>query len=392
MDDGWVDAPITINGKEPNLFRGLLSYRPRASGDSRENFLTEAFAYVLAMDPKVSIKIIEAFVEDRFEVKRLVNISTQVSLRDETSRGLPDMKIEVLDRDDQRMQVWIENKWGASADADQLTRYLGYLDLHEPAVPKHVVLLTPRHTDAKVCPVSKSKITLTHMSWSKIHEVVTANRAHAITNEFEAFLSEQQLVVRPVTLAVARDHYRMLKAKEDWRVTRLRENLEALCSRVLDALPNTELSKDAYLDVKLGRVGLWMFDSRVTLGLMYDPYDHGSAFLDEERPLDLIVRVEGPYQKAEAEHERATLVALVRVLENMGYACDQGRWRSNKHTVLLGHYREGFRFDVRADEQVQWLLDVFTSTLSVIENDDSLMKLLRKVRHYPAPPQPVSAS
>jgi hypothetical protein len=382
MDDTGMDAPITINGKAPNLFRGLLSYRPRAGGDSRENFLTEAFAYVLAVDAKVAIKIIEAFVEDRFEVKRLVSISTQVSLRDEASWGLPDMKIEMLDRDNQRMQVWIENKWGAFADPDQLTRYLGYLDRREPAVPKHLVLLTPRHTDAKVCPVSKSNITITYMSWSKIHEVVTAHRAHAIANEFEAFLSEQQLVVRPITLAAAREHYRKVKAKEDWSMTRLRENLETLCSRVLDALPKTELSEDAYPVVNYGRVGLWMFGARVTLGLMHDPYDHDSAFLDEARPLDLIVRVEGPYKKAEAEHERAHLAPLVRVLVKAGYECDQGRWRANRHTVLLGHYREGFRFDVRADEQVQWVLDVFTSTLSVIEGDESLMKLLRNVRHY----------
>ena len=377
-----MDAPITINGKAPNLFGGLLSYRPRAGRDSRENFLTEAFAYVLAMDPKVAIKIIEAFVEDRFEVKRLVSISTQVSLRDEKSWGLPDMKIEVLDRDNQRMQVWIENKWGAFADPDQLTRYLDYLDREEPAVPKHLVLLTPRHTDAKVCPVSKSTITLTHMSWSKIHEVVTAHRAHAITNEFEAFLSEQQLVVQAITLAAAREHYRKVKAKEDRSVTRLRENLKTLCSRVLDALPKTELSKNAYLIDNYGRVGLWMFDARVTLGLMHNPDDHSSAFLDEARPLDLIVRVEGPYKKAEAEHERANLVPLVRVLEKAGYACNQGRWRSTSPTVLLGHYRESFPFEARADEQVQWVLDVFTSTLRVIENDERLMKLLRKVWSY----------
>lgn len=378
-----MNAPIiTINGKTPNLFRGLLSYRPRAGGDSRENFLTEAFGYVLAMDAKVAIKIIEAFVENRFEVKRLVSISTQVSLRDETSRGLPDMKLEVLDRDDQRIHVWIENKWGAFADTDQLTRYLGYLEQYEPTVPKHLVLLTPRHTDAKVCPISKSNIALTHMSWSKIHEVVTAHRAHAITNEFEAFLSEQELVVQPITLAAACEHHQKVKAKEDWSVTRLRENLETLCNRVLDVLPKTELSKDAYSIVNYGRVGLWMFDCRVTLGLIHDPDDHTSAFLNEARPLDLIVRVEGPYKAAEAECERANLAPLVRALEKRGYACDQGRWRANRHTLLLGHYREGFRFDASADEQVQLVLDVFTSTLSAIESDESLMKLLRKVRCY----------
>jgi hypothetical protein len=377
-----MDAPITINGKAPNLFRGLLAYRPRAGGDSRENFLTEAFAYVLAMDPNVAVKIIEAFVEGRFEVKRLVSVSTQVSLHDESSRGLPDMKIEVLDRDNRRMQVWIENKWDAFADPDQLTRYLGYLDRLEPAVPKHLVLLTPRHTDAKVCPASKSNITLTHVSWSKIHEVVIAHHAHAITNEFEAFLSEQQLVVQPITLAAAHEHYRKVKAKEDLSVTRLRENLWTLCSRVLDALPQGELSKDAHVVVNFGRVGLWMFDKCITLGLMYDPDNHASAFLDEARPLDLFVRVEGPYKKAEAEHERANLAPLVRTLEKAGYACDQGRWRASHHTVLLGHYREGFQFDVRADEQVRWVLDVFSSTLTVIESDESLMKLLRRVRRY----------
>jgi hypothetical protein len=157
-------------------------------------------------------------------------------------------------------------------------------------------------------------------------------------------LSEQQLVVQPITLGVAREHYRKLKAKEDWSVTRMRENLETLCSRVLDALPRTELSKDAYLTVAWGRVGLWMFGSRVTLGLMYDPYDHKSAFLDEARPLDLIVRVEGPYKKAQAEHERAKLLPLVRALGKAGNACEQGRWRANSHTVLLGHYRKGFPF------------------------------------------------
>jgi hypothetical protein len=376
-------TPIKINGTAPNLFRGLLSYRPRADRDSHENFLTEAFAYVLAMDPQVAIKIIEAFVEDRFEVKRLVCISTQVSLRDEASRGLPDMKIEVLDRDNQRMQVWIENKWGAIASPQQLTRYLGYLDRLEPEVPKHLVLLTPRHTDAKVCPVSKSNITLTHMSWSKIHEVVSAHRAHAITHEFEAFLSERQLVVQPITLAAAQEHYRKVKAKEDLSVTRLGENLWTLCDRVLEALPRSGLLEDARLIDNYGRIGLWMFADRLTLGLIHDPpYDHGSAFLDEARPLDLIVRVEGPYKKAEIERERAHFTPLVRALEKAGYACDQGDWRANKHTLLLGHYREGFPFDVSADEQVQWVLDVFISTLSVIERGERFMRVLRKIRPY----------
>lgn len=382
--DAALLAGTLVNGSTPNLFRNLLSYRPRAGRDSRENFLTEAFAYVLAMDPKMAIKIIEAFVENRFQVNQLVSISTQVSLRDETSFGLPDMKIEVLDHDNRLIEVWIENKWSAFADSDQLTRYLRYLDLLNPAVPKHLVLLTPRHTDANVCRALKSQMPLTHVSWSKMHEIVAEHQAHDITKEFEAFLNEQRLVVQPITLADTQEHFRKLRAHEDWRGTRLREKLEILCGRVFDELQlsESELTEDAYAIANYGRVGLWMFRSRITLGVMRDPSDHCSAFLDEERPLDVIVRVEGPYTQAEAELERAKLAPLTRALERAGYACDQGRWRANPHSVLLGHYRECFPFALSADEQVQWVFDVFSSTLSVMEGDKKLLNLLRNVRHY----------
>jgi hypothetical protein len=332
------------------------------------------------MDPKAGVKIVEAFVENRFEVTRLLGIYTQVSLRDDTSRGLPDMKIEVLDRDNQRRQVWIENKWDATVDPDQLRRYLGYLDQMEPEVPKYLVLLTPRHTDANVCSVSKTRTTLAHVSWSKIHEVVTAHRAHPVTHEFEAFLMEKRLVVEPVTLAAVRENYRNVTQKENVNVTFVCENLRRLCERVREALPDTELTGDAEAVDNYGRVGLWMFDRRISLAIMYDPRDHASAFLDEARPLDLIVRVEGNYKRGQADPERASVAPLVRALERAGYACDQGRWRTNNHTVLLGHYRYGFPFDAAADEQVRWVLEAFTLTLSVMESDESFMRLLRKVR------------
>jgi hypothetical protein len=351
-----MDAPITVNGKTPNLFRGLLSYRPRAERDSRENFLTEAFSYVLAMDPKVAVKVIEAFVEKRFDVKQLLSISTQISLTDETSRGMPDMRIDVLDGEGRRMQVWIENKWGAAADPEQLTRYVGYLKNHDSMIPKCLVLLTPRHTDANVCPVPTSNIQVTHMSWSKIHKVVIEHGAHAVTNEFAAFLTEQELTVQPITLATAQEHYRRLRAGEDWKMTRLRDNTETLCRRVLEDLPNTELSKDRFLSMNYGRAALWMFNRRISLGLLHDPYDHGSAFLDKQRPLDLIARVEDPNTESETvRRDRANCEPLVQAFEKFGYACDQGRWRSNKHTVVLGHYREGFPFDASADDQVMRL-------------------------------------
>jgi hypothetical protein len=375
-------APITINGRNPNLFRGLLSYRPRPERDSRENFLTESFAYVLATNPAMATKVVEAIVEHQFQVKRLVGISTQVSLHDETSRGLPDMMIEVVAHDDREVRVWIENKWGACADPDQLARYVRYIKRNDRDVQSHLVLLTPRHTDAKLCRIPKATIRLTHMSWSKLQEVVAANATDALAREFEAFLTEKRLTVRSISLAAVREHYRRLQSEEDRSESRLREDLWILSERVFDTLAKTEFSEDAYIIDNYGRVGFWMYGSRITLALLHDPTDHCSAFVDESQPLDVIVRLEGKYTKADSETERTKFAPLVRALEKAGYACDQGRWRANAHTMVLGHYREGFPFDRSPDDQVQWVLDVFNSTLDLLTKDRKLVTLLRSVRGY----------
>jgi hypothetical protein len=220
------------------------------------------------------------------------------------------------------------------------------------------------------------------VTWSKIHEVVTAHHAHAITREFEAFLRSRRLSVRPIMLDEAREHYGRLRMKEDSRGREFLQNLDELCGRVLSLLPRRGFSKDAQLHVKYGRMGLWMFDKRITLGVLYDPKDHATAFLDDERPLDLVVRVEGDYTQVQAKKVRTNLQPLVRTLERKGYECDQGRWRTNPHTVLLGHYREGFPFDVGADEQVRRVLEVFEETLAVMERNDGVMRLLGSVRRY----------
>ena len=94
------------------------------------------------------------------------------------------------------------------------------------------------------------------------------------------------------------------------------------------------------------------------------------------------MRVQGPYKSAEVEGERTKLAPLARLIKGAGYACDQGDWRTNRHTLMLGHYREEFPFDMNADTQVQWVLDVFSATLSAIDGNTAAMRLLRQVREY----------
>lgn len=351
-----MDTPILINSKTPNLFRQLLAYRPREANTPRENFLTESFAFVLATDPVVAKPILQAFVGNRFDIKRLLALTTQKSLTSDEGWSLPDMMADVELVDGGHGQVWMENKWDSPADPEQLRTYLRKLERQDKKVPKHLVLLTPRHTDAAHCPKEKFATTVSHESWSKIHEVVKAHRLHPMTHDFEAFLNDaQHLVVQPITLAQAREYRRLSEAKEDSSVTQLRDHLYTLCDRVREALPVSDFTADKETVLNYGRAGVWSYGRRITFGVLHDPADHATAFVNPERPLDLFLRIEGPYKgKREArEAMRRKLAPLAQVLEAHGFACDQGTWRSNGNTVLLAHDRQTFPFDASADEQVQ---------------------------------------
>jgi hypothetical protein len=383
MDMG---ASILINDKPPNLFRQLLAYRPRESNTPRENFLTESFSFVLASDPAVAKSILQAFVGNRFVIKRLLALTTQAYLTCDEEEGwsLPDMMADVELEDGGRAQVWMENKWDSAADAGQLREYLRKLEQKDKGVPKHLVLLTPRHTDAVHCPKLKLSTSVSHESWSRIHEVIRSHPLNPMTRDFEAFLATaERLVVRPITLAQVREYRRASEANEAACASRLREHLYTLCDRVCVLLPDGTFTADRRTVVNYGRAGIWSYDSRLTFGLLFDPTDHRTAFLNPERPLDLFLRIEGPYKgKREArEAMRSKLAPLVRALEADGFACDQGNWRSNGNTLLLAHDGHPFPFEATADEQVQWVFERFCVMLDFL-NKRQFSRIVEQVLGY----------
>lgn len=387
-----MSARITINGAAPNLFSALLSYRPREGRESRENFLTELFAYVMANDPQMATKILEALVTRRFRVKRLKAIHTQVSLRaDHRSNCFPDMLFEVDCIGGKAAEIWIENKWHALADAEQLKRYLKAIHARGSTAEKHLVLLTPRSGDAAVTKVRKliaTEVELTHMSWSAIHEVVTRHSGSGtqkLTREFEQFLIAQSLAMAPIRLSEAQAHWKGVESRENGAPPVLRAKLAEMMQRVLYLLPPSKIfdGVEQIDSDRWGRVGIFCPRGKVTVGVMYDPRDHASAFCVESRPLDVILRIEANCNSTTVKPWREKLVPVTKLLEKAGVSCDQGRWRSAPHTLLLGHHRAGFPFNLPADEQAKRLAELFASMLSIIEGSTVAMQVIERAPSYP---------
>jgi len=386
-----MSSLVTINGDAPNLFSALLPYRPREDRQSRENFLTEVFAYVMANDEPMAIEILEAFVSRRFKVKRLKAIKTQVVLcAKDGSKCLPDMVFEIDCSGGKSAEVWIESKWHAPAKAKQLTDYLKAIHARSPTAEKHLVLLTPRSGDAAVAKVSRLIATegdLTHMSWSAIHDVVTRHSGSGtrqLTREFERFLMAQSLAMARITLAEAQAHWEFIKSPENRERPALRAKLFEMMQRVMYMLrPSKILGRVEQIDtVRWGRVGIFCPRGKVTVGVMYNPKDHRSAFCVDSRPLDVIVRIEANCNAATVKPWREKLAAVTKRLERAGVACDQGRWRSAPHTLLLGHHRAGFPFGLPADAQVKRLAELFDSMLAIIEGSKEAMKVIERAPSY----------
>jgi hypothetical protein len=386
-----MDTPVTINGEVPNLFSALLTYRPTEGRHSRENFLTELFAYVMAKDSRMATEILERFVGRRFKIKRLKAIHTQVSLRAEDgSNKLPDMLFETIDSGDRPAEIWIENKWHAPADEKQLQNYLKGIHARASKAKKHLVLLTPRSGDAAVEKMSKltaTHVELSHVSWSAIHEVVTRHsgqRAQPLTREFEQFLMAQRLAMAPISLTEAQDHWDAIKSRGGREPSVLRAKLFEMMQRVLYALPPSRILNGVeQIDADhWGRIGIFCPRSKVTVGVMYNPKDHASAFCVDSRPLDVIVRIEANCTLATARPWREKLSAVTKRLESAGVACDQGRWRSAPHTLLLGHHRAGFPFGLPADRQVKRLAELFGSMLAIIESNAAAMQVIERAPAY----------
>jgi hypothetical protein len=294
---------------------------------------------------------------------------------------------------DKPAEVWIENKWHAPATEKQLKDYLKAIHARSlTAKEKHLVLLTPRSGDAAMAEVSKlinTKVELTHMSWSAIHDVVTRHSgsgAKQLTREFEQFLMVQRLAMAPIKLDEAQAHWKLInRSGENLEPPALRTKLFEMMQRVLYMLPPSKILGDVkHIDTDhWGRVGIFCPQGKVTVGVMYNPKDHRSAFCDESRPLDVIVRIEANCNSATVKPWREKLVAVTKSLESAGVACDQGRWRSAPHTLLLGHHRAGFPFDLTtADEQVKQLAHRFASMLEIIEGSAEAMKVIERAPSY----------
>jgi hypothetical protein len=208
----------------------------------------------------------------------------------------------------------------------------------------------------------------------------------ALGTELVVFMQEEGLGGLEMTSrAEASDHF--LRISESGKSHPFRQKLWRLCSMLLHDPCIAAMSglEDAVVHDAYGRVCLWAGDGKVSLGFLYNVTDHATAFFEPSTPLDICIRIEANPAGADVEAVRKEFTWVANRLEGAGFSCDTsaGRWRKNRHTIVLGHYREGFPFDQPTSQaQYHALVGIFSASLSAIFSDPKIARKVKDLAPY----------
>src|SRR3954449_6561865 len=122
-----------------SMFDRLTRFPHTPGRDRKEERLTEAFAATLRAAPELARTV----VTDLFELKRPPEGEATVTPQRRTGLGLQRVDIEIRfgPRPTPILRVWLELKWGAAPDGEQLAEYDQALQA-QPG-PFQLALITP---------------------------------------------------------------------------------------------------------------------------------------------------------------------------------------------------------------------------------------------------------
>ena len=274
----------------PNIFESLFEFHPRDDHTPKENFLTESFAYILRTDAAAC----ESWLSTIFgmEVKgATMNIDTRRAEIDED--GLtsiyPDMLIHGELREEQPVAVYCEHKWDSDCNLEQLRKYKRVTE--KQGTHARLVFVGATHRQkaeaSKFLPVERCLL------WEDAFAAFErVSDKSDILKELLDFMKIQGLGPgEPITVLQMQA---FLKAGD------FLNSLQSLANKLntnfsWEVIPK-RFHANRYVHDAYGRVAIRFetpdWKPAMSLGFLHDESDHGVSFVDRNRGIDLLLRIE----------------------------------------------------------------------------------------------------
>lgn len=281
-----------MQSSPPNLFESLFDFHPREDHTPRENFLTEAFAYLLRTDQAVCNRWLSVLfgksVEDA--TCEITTRQTEKDLDADTSI-YPDLLIDGQFSDGVAFAVYCEHKWDSHCNHAQLRKYSKVCE--KKGTHARLVFVGANYKqkrEAEACFPDKSCKCLL---WEDVfNALVGLPNKSAILTEFLAFMKRHGLSPgQPLTVETMTA---FLQASEFIK-SLLNFGNKLHTDYSWDFIPR-RFHASNYVHDAYGRVGI-RFETEewkpaLTVGFLYDVTDHKVAFVNRDRGIDLVLRIE----------------------------------------------------------------------------------------------------
>ena len=323
---------VDLNDAPPNLFEGLFNFAPRDGHTPRENFLSEAFAYIL----RTSEGALDAWVSDVF-ARRVHCESFDVRTRgrkdtENDSPVFPDMSIRGTIADGEAFEILSEHKWDSRCNSNQLCSYARIAQKSGA----HLIFIGANHRQKREAAASHPAVARCYL-WEDVFRVLNEiPEPSEIFKEFLNFMAAKGLSPgQPLSLQKMQAFLQsagFVKSLERL-AEKLRNDFEWNCipSRYRGGMKVTD---------RWGRVAIEFatpdWKPTITVGFLYDGGDHKVMLLNAREGIDLFLRIEaGPKEQAGIKPVMEVLHRKRQALDALGANVILRGESGNVNTVVL---------------------------------------------------------
>jgi len=327
-----------MNNPSPNLFNALFQFHPREGHTPQENFLSEAFAHVLATCDTANDAWL-SLAMDRPVHAAQSYVTTRESEHDEENVTLfPDMRVKGVLKNGEPFDLSSEHKWGSPCDPSQIKRYLKVLN---QGSNRRFVFICATYRQKRGAvdsdPRMKGKVILWEDIFQKFNLI--QNKPDILVQFLDFMKTHGLSPAVPIELAAMVGFI-----KASGFLTSLQHSANKLNDDFdWEFFPKRYLgNKTRNVTDRWGRIAIEFatpdWKPTITVGFLYNERDHGVSFVNRQKGIDLLLRIEtGQDEQKNISPALAELRRKQKRLSNLAASAlllhDSGN--DNDHSLLI---------------------------------------------------------
>jgi hypothetical protein len=371
-----------------NLFNQLFTFRAKENFSAKENFLTEAFAYLLQTDKAVCEAFVGGVIGSPVQIEPGYDVTTRAVERLNGKRCYPDLGLFFRTSEGVCWRIFSEHKWDSEVRSDQLIEYANILSHSQVASEKRLVTIVAQPKQKRYAEATQLCIPYVHFLWEEVYEIIKqAKSREPLFVQFLEFMKTQNL--NP-GLPIQTETIRAFLASATFK-----SQLTRYAGKLLNEYDWSIVPEAYRLNPKVsdrwGRVGLEFttpgWNPTLTVGFLYDPQDHRVMFTAPGESIDLFLRLEAdPVANKDAGAALTALDQKANSLRGLGPRVllrgEDGN--GNKYSLLIAQESLGSLIGQLNQEraQIDAIYARLSSWLSCLFEDKSLENALRTLKPF----------